>query len=120
VPELAVLLREHVVPALVERRVVSREERVVVAEPSNAAPPPRQAAPGPGTVSVRATPPAATPPEPAGQRPAHRSEPTVQLHIDRVVVTRAPAPTPPPAPVPRPPRRTVDHAAYLARRRERP
>jgi hypothetical protein len=118
VPDLAALLREHVMPALVERGVVSREERAVVAEPSNAAPAPRNDPPDPGTVTVRATPPAAS--EPAEERPAQPSEQAVHLHIDRVVVTRAPAPAPPPAPAPRPPRRTVDHAAYLARRRERP
>lgn len=104
-------------PALVERGVVSREERAVVAEPSTAAPAPRNDPPSPGTVTVRATPPAAS--EPAEERPAQPSEQAVHLHIDRVVVTRAPAPAPPPAPAPRPPRRTVDHAAYLARRRER-
>jgi hypothetical protein len=46
--------------------------------------------------------------------PAPGRPPEVHVHIDRVTVTRAPTP-PPPAP----PRSTVDHDAYLARRRER-
>ena len=106
VPDLAVLLREHVVPALVDRGVVSRDERAVVAG-RPAAPAPRRAPPRPGHRAVRATPPAAPAPSSPAEPPARRSEPDVHLHIDRVVVTRAPAPAPPqpPAPPPRPPDR---------------
>ena len=84
----------------------------------------RQDPPAPGTVAVRATPAAVAAPDaprPGRRRGRARRGPAVHLHIDRVVVTRAPPPAPPaPAPPPRAPRRTVDHAAYLARRRERP
>jgi hypothetical protein len=120
--DLAALLREHVVPALVDRGALSRDERAVVAEPASAAAARRQDPPQPGTVAVRATPAAAMAPA-RGQPeelPARDADPAVHLHIDQVVVTRAPPPTPPaPAPPPRAARRTVDHAAYLARRRER-
>jgi hypothetical protein len=120
--DLAVLLREHVMPALVDRGALGRDERPVVAEPRSPASARRQAPPGPGRVAVRATPPVFAP---AGHEPGGPQEPdadpAVHLHIDQVLVTRAPAPTPPPpAPPPRALRRTVDHAAYLARRRERP
>ncbi|WP_262285738.1 hypothetical protein [Micromonospora sp. MA102] len=107
-PDLARLLRERLGPALIARRAVEPGERLVfVDRPNRAGTPPR-----PGTAEVRTGPirPAPTPPgepPPAGD---------VHLHIDRVVVTRAPAPPPPPPPGPPP--STVDHAAYLARRRE--
>ena len=121
--DLAALLRDHVVPALVERGAVSRDERPVVAAPSGAAAVRGRGAPRPGTIGVRATPAVVAAPARAepGEPRERDADPAVHLHIDRVVVTRAPAPAPPqPAPPPRPPRRTVDHAAYLARRRERP
>ncbi|MEW2330069.1 hypothetical protein AB0880_19915 [Micromonospora chersina] len=111
-PDLARLLRERLGPALIARRAVEPGERLVfVDRPAPAGTPPR-----PGTAEVRtgrirpapAVPPGTVEdPPPAGD---------VHLHIDRVVVTRAPTP-PPPAPAP-PARSTVDHAAYLARRRE--
>jgi hypothetical protein len=60
------------------------------------------------------------PPDAALDDPlARRPPPDVHVHIDRVVVTRAPSPPapppPPPAPAPRP-ASTVDHDDYLARR----
>lgn len=121
--DLAALLREHVVPALVDRGAVSRDERPVVAEPHSAAGARRQDPPRPGTVAVHATPPAISAPArlQLGDPEERDGSPAVHLHIDRVVVTRAAPPAPPaPASPPRAPRRTVDHAAYLARRRERP
>ncbi|GGR76816.1 hypothetical protein GCM10010169_21250 [Micromonospora fulviviridis] len=111
-PDLARLLRERLGPALTARRAVEPGERLVfVDRPAPAGAPPR-----PGTAEVRTGPvrPApATPPGTAGDAPPAVD---VHLHIDRVVVTRAPTP-PPPAPAP-PAKSTVDHAAYLARRRE--
>jgi hypothetical protein len=92
------LLREHVVPVLVERRAIERRERPVVAD--------RPAVPRPGTVSV-------APVDVSSEDEA----PQVNVNIGRVVVTR-PQPPAPPAPSPRP--TTVDHDAYLARRRTRP
>ena len=85
-------------PVLVERRAVERRERPVVAS--------RPAVPRPGTVSV-------APLDVVTEDEA----PQVNVSIGRVVVTRAPAP-PAPAPSARP--TTVDHDAYLARRRARP
>jgi hypothetical protein len=121
--DLAALLRDHVVPALVDRGALGRDERPIIAEPASAATARRHEPPRPGTVAVRATP--ATAAAAAGHEPeelpARDADPAVHLHIDQVLVTRAPPPAPPPpAPAPRAARRTVDHAAYLARRRERP
>ncbi len=96
--DVVTLLREHVLPVLVERRAVERRERTVVAD--------RPAVPRPGTVSVAPV-----------DVVAEDEPPQVNVSIGRVVVTRAPAP-PPPAPSQRP--TTVDHEAYLARRRARP
>jgi hypothetical protein len=101
--DVVTLLREHVVPVLVERGHVRRTERPVVLErPSAAA---RQ--PSPGTISVT--------PE-AVELDAPEAEPQVNLNIGRVVVTHAPAPAPR---APAPPTQTVDHADYLARRKAR-
>ncbi|MET8909974.1 hypothetical protein [Micromonospora sp. NPDC004551] len=111
-PDLARLLRERLGPALIARRAVAPGERLVfVDRPAPASPPPR-----PGTAEVRTGPirPAHTPP-PGTAADAPPSG-DVHLHIDRVVVTRAPAPPPPAPPPPAP--STVDHTAYLARRRE--
>ncbi|MFE9959727.1 hypothetical protein [Micromonospora sp. NPDC005299] len=110
-PDLARLLRERLGPALIARRAVQSGERLVfVDRPARAGAPPR-----PGTAEVRtgSIRPAPTPPAPTGEAPPAGD---VHLHIDRVVVTRAPAPPPPAPPPPTP--STVDHAAYLARRRE--
>ncbi|MFI6329645.1 hypothetical protein ACIBBG_15250 [Micromonospora chersina] len=111
-PDLARLLRERLGPALVARRAVEPGERLVfVDRPAPAGTPPR-----PGAAEVRTGPirPAPAVPPGAAEDPPPAGD--VHLHIDRVVVTRAPSP-PPPAPAP-PARSTVDHAAYLARRRE--
>ncbi|WP_433288015.1 hypothetical protein [Micromonospora sp. CA-244673] len=110
-PDLARLLRERLGPALIARRAVEPGERLVfVDRPVRAGAPPR-----PGTAEVRTGP---IRPAPGSPGTAEDAPPAgdVHLHIDRVVVTRAPAP-PPPAP-PTPPPSTVDHTAYLARRRE--
>ncbi|MFC0031709.1 hypothetical protein ACFFMM_19495 [Micromonospora chaiyaphumensis] len=109
-PDLARLLRERLGPALTARRAVEPGERLVFVDRPTGAPP------RPGTAEVRTGPvrPAPTPPPGTAQDAPPSGD--VHLHIDRVVVTRAPAP-PPPAPPP-PARSTVDHAAYLARRRE--
>ncbi|MET8838302.1 hypothetical protein ABZV78_30970, partial [Micromonospora sp. NPDC004540] len=109
-PDLARLLRERLGPALIARRAVEPGERLVFVDRPNNAPP------RPGTAEVRTGPvrPAPTPPPGTAENPAPTGD--VHLHIDRVVVTRAPAPPPPAPPPPAP--STVDHAAYLARRRE--
>jgi hypothetical protein len=108
--DLHTLLREHVVPALVDRGVVKRDEEPVDAPAQGPTIPP------PGKFAVEARHVAGLPPpldaETAGPSAPDRP-PEVHVHIDRVMVTRAP---PPP---PEPPRSTVDHDAYLARRRER-
>jgi hypothetical protein len=126
--DLAALLREHLRPALVDRGLVTPDERLVVTEQPPAATGSRRRPLRRGTVEV--VPGAVTTrlvtPAFAGQQEqstgtgAAESGPpgAVHLHIDRVVVTRAQdgtAPTPPA----RPSRSTVDHAGYLARRRER-
>ncbi|MFG2168915.1 hypothetical protein [Micromonospora chersina] len=112
VPDLARLLRERLGPALVARRAVEPGERLVfVDRPAPAGTPPR-----PGTAEVRTGPIRPAPAVPPGTVEDPPPAGDVHLHIDRVVVTRAPSP-PPPAPPPSA-RSTVDHAAYLARRRE--
>ncbi|MFI2651216.1 hypothetical protein [Micromonospora fulviviridis] len=111
-PDLARLLRERLGPALIARRAVEPGERLVfVDRPAPAGAPPR-----PGTAEVRTGPIRAAPTPPPAAAEDAPPPGDVHLHIDRVVVTRAPTP-PPPAPAP-PARSTVDHAAYLARRRE--
>ncbi|MFG3577591.1 hypothetical protein [Micromonospora chersina] len=111
-PDLARLLRERLGPALIARRAVEPGERLVfVDRPAPAGTPPR-----PGTAEVRTGPIRPAPAGPTGTAEDPPPAGDVHLHIDRVVVTRAPSP-PPPAPAP-PARTTVDHAAYLARRRE--
>jgi hypothetical protein len=108
-----------VIPALAERGIVESGEQPVAATPPVGRP---AAAPAPGTVRVEARgvvrqppgPPAAVEAPPLGREP-----PDVHVHIDRVVVTRAPAPPPAPPPAADPPRTTVDHEAYLARRHGR-
>ena len=104
--DVVTVLREHVVPMLVERGVVSRRERPVVAAARPSAPP------RPGTVSV-------APAAPAQVEPAapEAGPPQVNVTIGRVEVTRAPSPRPPTAPAAAPRPSTVDHDAYLARRR---
>ncbi|MFI7282565.1 hypothetical protein ACIBOV_20130 [Micromonospora chersina] len=111
-PDLARLLRERLGPALIARRAVEPGERLVfVDRPAPAGTPPR-----PGTAEVRTGPVRPAPAAPPGAAEEPPPPGDVHLHIDRVVVTRAPSP-PPPAPAPTA-RSTVDHAAYLARRRE--
>jgi hypothetical protein len=132
--DLADLLRTHVLRALVARGLVGRGDRVEVTEaprPSRGdqAPPVPKRPPRPGTVTVAASPPRRTvgrgPGDP-GARPrtaaagprAPSGPPEVHVHIDRVVVARAPAARPAePAPAQRS-RPGADHDAYLARRRE--
>jgi hypothetical protein len=113
--DVEALLRDAVVPELVARGDVDRraKPRVVVARPGR---PPRPVTPPPaGSVTLSAQRPVVRRP-PSRDGPEARAE--THVHIDRVVVTR-PAP-----PATRPERAAspapgVDHAAYLARRRER-
>ncbi|MEQ4208804.1 hypothetical protein [Actinopolymorpha sp. B9G3] len=128
VPDLATLLRTHVLPHLADRGAVSRDEIVVVDDTPNGSPARHRDPPAAGTVSVRTGQVRSHGSEASGPRadrgaPAGRAAPEVNVHIDRVVVTRAPAPPPTPAPVspptPRSGRTRVDHAGYLTRRRER-
>jgi hypothetical protein len=128
VPDLATLLRTHVLPHLADRGAVSRDEIVVVDDTPNGSPARRRDPPGTGTVSVRTGQVRSHGSEASGPRadrgaPAGSAAPEVNVHIDRVVVTRAPAPPSTPAPVPAPTPRSgrtrVDHAGYLTRRRER-
>jgi hypothetical protein len=113
--DVAALLRDYVVPALADRGELDRGERprIVARRADRPAPPAGTIAVAPGRIEVRGTP---VPPAGPGDAPAR---PEVHVHIDRVVVTRAPAAAaaPPPAP---PPGAGAGHAAYLARRRERP
>lgn len=123
--DLAELLRRHVLPTLTERAVIERNEVPVLGEPSSPeAVGPRPAPPPPaGTAVVRAGrmsvrhPGKAVGAEVLSVPGGESGE--VHVHIDRVTVTRAPAPV---APVPSAPtakpRPRSDHAAYLARRRE--
>jgi hypothetical protein len=104
------------VPALVDRGVVERDEKPVDAPAHGPVSPPA------GKFMVQAGNVAALTPPPKAEVDTPRASDApadVHVHIDRVVVTRAPGPPPPPAPPPpTPPRSTVDHEAYLARRRE--
>ena len=116
-PDVGELLRDHVVPALVRRGDLGRQERPgLVLRGSSAMAP--LAPPAPGTLTVA-----------AGRVDIHHGDrtgtaspgttgPRTTVHIDRVVVTRAPTPAPPPAPPAPRPRPRVDHQAYLARRRD--
>lgn len=119
-PDVIALLREHLVPLLVARRVIEQSERIVVVERAADAPAPRCPL-RPGVVEVSHTPVAPVAPnsprtaEPPDSTPA----PTVSLHIDRIVVNRGQA-SQRSRPAPRPAPATIDHDAYLARRRERP
>ncbi|MFZ3493222.1 hypothetical protein ACODT5_08320 [Streptomyces sp. 5.8] len=124
--DLAALLRLHVLPALAGHGVVEPGEVPVLVEPSSghasaraaSTPAAGTAAVRPGRMSVRQSGPGTA----AESRLSGRGAPAdVHVHIDRITVTRAapaaPPPTPPPvAPRPRP---GSDHAAYLARRKER-
>lgn len=111
--DLAALLRDQVFAALVDRGAVPARERPVVVPPGK-----RATAPRPGTAAIRAEGVSAGrgPNRSARDDTAAAGPSNVHLHIDRVSVTRAAPPAPAPAPATRP---SVDHAAYLARRRER-
>lgn len=113
--DVEALLREQVMGALRSRGAVGAHEHAVVRNARDASP---ATPPAPGTAVLRAGPATVEvrgPDAPHPGMPAATGPPSVNVRIDRVVVTRAPAPAPPQ----RPERRTtVDHAAYLARRRE--
>lgn len=144
-PDLGDLLRRHVLPELVARGLAGPREHVEVvtdtadagreAVPSTArrarpraaavvslsATPPNyttitaSGASGPRRAATRRAAPPATDPPPG----AHSTQPQVQVHIDRVVVTRPAPPARPAAPSPAPRNRPQpDHEGYLARRRE--
>ncbi len=106
--DLAALLREQVFSALTERGSVPVGVTPVVATAST----PR--APRAGTASVRAE--GVRIDQPLDDAP---SSGDVHVHIGRVSVTQAPPPTAPRVPRSETVRRSVDHQAYLARRRER-
>jgi hypothetical protein len=105
--DLAALLREQVFAALAERGSVPEGLTPVVSTT------PTRRAPRPGTAALHAE--GVRIDQPTEQAAAG----DVHVHIARVSVTQ-PAPPPPPR-VSRSEtvRRTVDHQAYLARRRER-
>ncbi|PPS67826.1 MULTISPECIES: hypothetical protein [Streptomyces] len=123
--DLAELLRRHVFPALAAHGALEPGDVPELVEPASPSAPPtgrRTPAPGavtvqPGVMSVRQ--PVAEAPRDTGapERPVPSE---VHVHIDRLTVTRTANPAPPPPPPAAPRRRSVsDHAAYLARRRER-
>ncbi|MGE2722349.1 hypothetical protein [Mycolicibacterium celeriflavum] len=114
-PDPLVLVREQVVPVLVDAGVLVSDERPAVVDAETTVAPPE-----PGEVQLRVE--SHERPEPAP--PDSAPEPLlptadIHVHIDRIDVVR-PQPEPPPEPkrsAPRP--RLVDHAEYLARRRDR-
>ena len=106
---LAELLRNEVFAALAERGVVRRDERPVLDASRSTRPPPR------GTARLWADGVQVEQPS-AGAAPGTDG---VTVHIDRVSVSRAAEKTPRRAARAPTRRVTVDHAAYLARRRER-
>ena len=126
-PDPVAVVRDRVVPVLVEAGVLGADEEVEVVDA--AAPKPASevttAASRPGVqlrvdTANRAGPDRRdhTNPEPWK---APGSVPDVHVHIGRIEVIRAPAPPPPSPALPARVRRTtpaVDHADYLARRRE--
>lgn len=81
--DFATLLRDHVVPALVERGVVGPDEAPVV-EPA------RRGGPAPGTFAVGTADVSGM----SGAGDPDARTPEVHVHIERVTVTRAPAPPP--------------------------
>lgn len=110
--DLPAMLREQVYAALAQRGDVSSRERPVTVPPGQ-----RIAPPPPGSVTLEAqgvstTGRVAFDSAPDDTTPS--GPPTINLHIDRVSVTRA---APPPPPAARPARPRVDHTAYLGRRR---
>lgn len=123
--DLAELLRRHVFPALAANGVLEPGEVPELVEPCSPSAPPagrRTPAPGavtvqPGVMSIRQS--VAEAATSVGV-PERVASPEVHVHIDRITVTRAAPPAPPP-PAPAAPRHSSvsDHAAYLARRRER-
>lgn len=118
-PDVGQLVRDHVLPALVRRGDLTSQERATPVVPQSTAVP--RAAPAPGTVTVATGRVDVRRGGDTGVAPrgaAAPREPQTSVHIDRVVVTRAPAPVPPPAASGPRPRPRVDHSAYLARRRD--
>ncbi|MGC0252719.1 hypothetical protein [Pseudactinotalea sp. Z1748] len=108
--DVAAILREEVYQALVAQQVLTARERPVVAEPGHAPHRPAQDA------AVLRADRVSTASQDGLTGTVGAKPPTVQVNIGRVSVTRAPA-----APRPRaaaPARGLVDHAAYLARRRD--
>lgn len=121
-PDVLTIVRDHVIPALVERRVIDRRDRPVVVQADRRDPSPSATAPVVSVDGVRTRAGDQPGPVPDGQlSPQHGTTPvaapSVSVSIDRVVVTQAPPKQPPPQPVRPSPRPSVDHEAYLARRR---
>ena len=115
VPDPLVLVRDRVVPVLVDAGVLGATEDIEVvdaAEPEPAVPQARR------DVRLRVDTPRPTHRRRAGPDSREGRVPDIHVHIGRIEVSRPAAPPPPPAPVRRVPP-AVDHAAYLARRRER-
>jgi hypothetical protein len=117
-----VVVREHVVPILVDARVIGSTEDVEVVDAVD--PPPPTSVAGRAAVQLRIstarTSPSGlhNPPSSAWQpSPDTARGPDVQVHIDRIEVVR---PTAPPKRAASARRNTkpADHAAYLTRRRE--
>ena len=112
VPDTEVLVREHIVPVLVEREVVPGD-----AEARFAAPDRPHSRPARGQVVISTSRPEAMAGSTRMDGASEPPTPQVHVHIDRVEVVRPAAERPArPAPA-RPARPQVDHVAYLARRR---
>jgi hypothetical protein len=129
VPDPLAVVREHVVPKLMDTGVLGAMEDVEVIDAHAPHPPLPASVPGRPRVQLRVEVP---PRSGTGRREPARGDaraspgsirmPDVHLHIGRIEVVRPAAPPSPGHPAPAAPARRpaapVDHAAYLARRRE--
>ncbi len=117
--DVIALVRDHVVPALRRAGLLGHDEgppSVIRRAGTGPAPPSDRPAAEFGDVRVAPAP----QPLPVDHGRRQPAAPPVTVHIGTITVTRPTAAAPPPAPAPSPRRRgDVDHAAYLARRRER-
>ena len=114
-PDPLVLVRHRVVPVLVDAGVLGRTEDIEVVDAAAPEPAVPQAW---RNVRLRVDTPRPAHRRPTGPEPRDGRVPDLHVHIGRIEVVRPTAPPPAPAPA----RRVtpaVDHAAYLARRRER-
>jgi hypothetical protein len=115
-PDPIVIVRDRVVPVLVQAGVLDAAEEVEVVNAAAGAPAGVGADRG---VQLRVDPP--QPRHPRRDTSPPGRPPDVHVHIGRIEVVRAPAPPPSPPPAASAHRGApaADHAAYLARRRER-